>query len=85
MHCLEKINTAIFYIQIKNYQDLIKRTIFQPKKLKNQNLLKQLVKDGNSQIIEKDVLGNYHFNGNFNNANSLKTALSNLSEDLSML
>ena len=24
------------------------------------------------KIIEKDVLGNYHFNGNFNNANSLK-------------
>ena len=32
----------------------------------------------NAQIIEKDVLGDYHFNGNFNNANSLKAALSNL-------
>ena len=48
-------------------------------------LLKQLVKDGNSQIIEKDVLGNYHFNGNFNNANSLKTALENLSENYNTL
>ncbi|MFI1772603.1 hypothetical protein [Thalassobellus citreus] len=41
-------------------------------------LLKQLVAEGHQQIIEKDVLGNYHFNGNFNNANSLKEALSSL-------
>ncbi|MCJ7757027.1 MAG: hypothetical protein MUP24_02690, partial [Gillisia sp.] len=45
-------------------------------------LLKQLIKNGNSQIIEKDCLGNYHFNGNFNNANSLKTALSKLSQNI---
>ena len=42
-------------------------------------LLKQLSEDGDSQIIEKDMLGNYHFNGNFNNAKSLKEALSKLS------
>lgn len=45
---------------------------------KQSELLKQLVAEGNQQIIEKDVLGNYHFNGNFNNANSLKEALSSL-------
>jgi hypothetical protein len=45
-------------------------------------LLKHLIKNGNSQIIEKDCLGNYHFNGNFNNANSLKTALSKLSQNI---
>ena len=44
-------------------------------------LLKQLIADGNAQIIEKDVLGNYHFNGNFNNANSLKAALANLPQE----
>ncbi len=44
-------------------------------KVQKSALLQQLVKDGNTQIIEKDVLGNYHFNGNFNNANSLKEAL----------
>ncbi|CAH8282855.1 hypothetical protein EV196_101706 [Mariniflexile fucanivorans] len=54
-------------------------------KVEQSSLLKQLVKDGNSQIIEKDVLGNYHFNGNFNNANSLKTALEGLSETYSPL
>lgn len=46
--------------------------------IENSELAKQLLKNGNSQIIEKDVLGNYHFNGNFNNANSLKTALAAL-------
>jgi hypothetical protein len=48
-------------------------------KVNKSALLRQLIKDGNSQIIEKDVLGNYHFNGNFNNANSLEKALSELS------
>jgi len=47
-------------------------------KVEKSELLNQLVKDGNAQIVEKDVLGNYHFNGNFNNANSLKAALSSL-------
>ena len=44
-------------------------------------LLQQLLKDGNTQIIQKDTLGNYHFNGNFNNAVSLKEALSILPEE----
>ncbi|WP_437439737.1 hypothetical protein [Flavivirga aquimarina] len=44
------------------------------------DLLKQLVKNSNTDIIEKDILGNYHFNGNFNNANSLKEALTHLPE-----
>jgi predicted site-specific integrase-resolvase len=50
-------------------------------KVSQSSLLVQLVKDGNVQIIEKDVQGHYHFNGNFNNANSLKEALLNLPED----
>ena len=44
-------------------------------------LLTQLITDRNTQIIEKDVTGRYHFNGNFNNAESLKTALNELPED----
>ena len=47
-------------------------------KVEQSELLKTLITDGNMQIIEVDVLGNYHFNGNFNNAQSLKTALSEL-------
>ncbi len=49
--------------------------------VENSDLLQQLVKDNNTQIIEKDVEGNYHFNGNFNNATSLVDALSGLSAE----
>lgn len=48
-------------------------------------LLPQLLKDGNLQVIEKDVVGTYHFNGKFNNAKSLETALDNLGESYSDL
>ncbi|WP_204345946.1 hypothetical protein [Psychroserpens algicola] len=48
--------------------------------VESSKLLQQLIADGNTQIIEKDVLGQYHFNGNFNNAESLKTAINQLPE-----
>ncbi|MFY7845681.1 hypothetical protein [Chryseobacterium gambrini] len=41
-------------------------------------LLQNLVSEKNTQIIEKDVLGNYHFNGNFKNAGDLESALDDL-------
>jgi hypothetical protein len=41
-------------------------------------LLQNLVAKNNFQIVNKDVLGNYHFNGNFHNANDLKKALESL-------
>ena len=50
-------------------------------KIENSKLLQQLVKDNNKELIEIDVLGNYHFSGNFNNANSVKVALENLSSN----
>lgn len=51
------------------------------KKIEKSSLLNELVKNGNKQVIEKDVLGNYHFNGNFHNANSLKDALEGLPQN----
>jgi hypothetical protein len=50
-------------------------------KVEASQLLKQLLKDKNTRIIEKDILGNYHFNGTFNNTESLKDALSELPEE----
>ena len=50
-------------------------------KIEKSELIKQLIKDGNKQIIVKDLVGNFHFNGNFNNADSLKQALSELSSE----
>tara|TARA_R110000744_G_scaffold83865_2_gene164286 strand:+ start:3545 stop:6997 length:3453 start_codon:yes stop_codon:yes gene_type:complete len=46
--------------------------------IEESKLVNQLIKDGNVSIVERDVVGNYHFNGAFNNANSLKSALSKL-------
>ena len=48
--------------------------------VKKSKLLQQLLAEDNRQIVEKDVAGNYHFNGNFNNANALKVGLKNLPE-----
>ncbi|WP_242158041.1 hypothetical protein [Aestuariivivens sediminis] len=47
-------------------------------KVEESSLLQRLIEDGNRQIILKDIKGNYHFNANFNNANSLKDAIDSL-------
>ncbi len=47
-----------------------------PKELVDSSvLLKQLILEENSGIINKDINGNFHFNGNFRNANDVKLAL----------
>lgn len=43
-------------------------------------LLTKLVEDRHPGILEKDVDGIYHFNGNFKNANDLRAALHNLKQ-----
>ena len=43
-------------------------------------LLSQLIKNNNRQIIEKDINGYFHFNGNFKNANDLLEELEKLEE-----
>ncbi len=55
------------------------------KAISSSNLLTKLVEDKNSQVVDRDVLGKYHFNGNFNNINSLKTALQALPENYQLL
>jgi len=56
---------------------MVKNTI--PKEdVENNALLKKMVEKGNTQIIQKDIKGIYHFNGNFKNASDLSTALNNL-------
>ena len=41
-------------------------------------LLQQLVESSDTSLIEKDVKGHYHFNGNFRNNEDVKNALANL-------
>ena len=55
-----------------------KNTIAAPD-VTSSELLSQLIADGNTQLINQDGNGHYHFNGSFNNADSVKVALSSLS------
>ncbi len=56
---------------------LQKNTI--PKQAVEQSvLLRKLVSEKNIMIVEQDVRGNFHFNGNFKNANDLEAALDKL-------
>ena len=41
-------------------------------------LIQKLVADGNTQIVERDIRGAFHFNGNFKNAEDLDIALTAL-------
>ncbi|WP_445957030.1 hypothetical protein [Yeosuana sp.] len=64
----------------KELPRFFKKNNIPAKKVEASALLQQLLKEGNSQIVEKDIQGHYHFNGNFNNAGSLKKALAELPE-----
>jgi hypothetical protein len=44
----------------------------------NSELLQKLVSNGNVDLIEKDVKGQYHFNSNFRNADDVKAILEEL-------
>ena len=46
-----------------------------PEALAGSKLLAQLVEDENADIVTKDCMGGFHFNGNHNNVNSLRAAL----------
>ena len=46
--------------------------------IKNLQLVSEMLADGDNAIIEKDINGDYHFNGNFKNAADLSKALDNL-------
>jgi len=46
--------------------------------VENSTLLKTMLADGDTRIVNKDVNGNYHFNGDFKNADYLKKTLEGL-------
>ncbi|WP_321540399.1 hypothetical protein [Flavobacterium piscinae] len=47
-------------------------------KVENSELMKTLLQQNNFQLINKDIKGGFHFNGNFHNANDVKNALEEL-------
>ncbi|VFB04069.1 Uncharacterised protein [Chryseobacterium taihuense] len=62
----------------KQLKGFLERNSIPENLVQQSTLLQQLVSEKNTQIIEKDVLGNYHFNGNFKNAGDLESALDDL-------
>lgn len=64
----------------KNLKGFLAKNKISAASVNNSQLLQQLVADGNTQLIEKDVRGDYHFNGNFRNADDVKAVLNALSD-----
>lgn len=62
----------------KELPGFLERNTIPKEELKRSKLLNSLLEKGNKKIVEKDVDGNYHFNGNFKNASDLSKALENL-------
>lgn len=59
----------------KELPGFLDRNVIPEKLVQSSSLLKKHLQSGNRSIIEKDVNGDYHFNGNFRNANDVKEAL----------
>lgn len=63
----------------KELKGFLDRNIVPEDAILSSKLLQQLLSDGNVQIVEKDINGVYHFNGNFKNADDVAEALKHLS------
>ena len=65
----------------KNLPRFLQKNNIPAQRVAESTLLQQLLNDGNTKVIEKDLQGGFHFNGSFNNADSLKQALASLPKD----
>ncbi|MFZ1306701.1 MAG: hypothetical protein WAR80_12725, partial [Ferruginibacter sp.] len=70
-------NSYILYPN-KNLPKFLHKNTIPQQSAERSLLMMQLLKDGNLSIIEKDIHGELHFNGNFRNANDLDAALKKL-------
>ena len=73
----EDQNSYILYPD-KNLPRFVEKNTVPQSLVVNSKLIKKLLEDGNSDILQKDLHGELHFNGNFNNAVNLRQALDNL-------
>lgn len=70
-------NSYILYPNKELPKFLEKNTV--PKdKVEKSDLLNKLLQNNNFQLVNKDIKGGYHFNGNFHNANDVQNALDEL-------
>lgn len=72
-------NSYILYPN-KNLPKFIQKNTIPKQSAQQSSLLKQLLTDGNLSIIEKDIKGDLHFNGNFRNATDVADALKKLDQ-----
>jgi hypothetical protein len=70
-------NSYILYPN-KNLPKFLNKNIIPVQSAQGSDLLKKLLADGDLSIIEKDINGDLHFNGNFRNANDVAAALKKL-------
>ena len=73
----EDQNSYILYPD-KDLPSFLEKNNIPKNRIENIKLLKKLLLDNNTDIISKDILGQYHFNPAFNNVNSLRHALERL-------
>jgi hypothetical protein len=64
----------------KNLSGFLQKNIIPEADAQSSALIKQMASDGVTSIIERDMQGAYHFNGNFKNAADLDAALNALAE-----
>ncbi|WP_462250316.1 hypothetical protein [Ekhidna sp.] len=69
----------------KELPGFLSKNIIPSKLVKKSALLSKLAESSNRQIIQKDITGKYHFNGDFKNAGDLKLALSAINQEYSNL
>jgi hypothetical protein len=67
-------NSYILYPN-KELPKFLEKNVIQKDKVDSSQLLQKLVENHNFQLINQDIKGGYHFNGNFHNANDVKEAL----------
>jgi hypothetical protein len=59
----------------KELPKFLEKNVIPSQVVENSVLLSELIRVGNQKIINQDVKGNYHFNGDFHNADDVKQAL----------
>ena len=64
----------------KELPKFLEKNCIPQEKTQNSELIQKLFENHNFQIINKDIKGGLHFNGNFHNANDLQNALEELSK-----
>lgn len=73
----EDQNSYMLYPE-KELPRFLEKNNIPEERVKESRLLQNLLADGNFRLINRDVKGGYHFNGNFRNAGDVKEALEQL-------